>query len=120
MIRSLSPFAVGLGASLLLFACGGGKSRDANAPLSPAAARVEIVSAAKPTCKKLGSAQGVGKEIDDKIADQQATNAAKEEAAKLGGDTIVIVTQTSNAEAGSGGTEQVITKTVDVFTCAAK
>jgi hypothetical protein len=100
-----------------LAACGGGKVRGADAPLSPAAARVEIVSNAKPPCKKIGSAHGVGEDLDDKVADTQASNAAKEEAAKLGGDTIVVVTQSAGAKAGPGGTVQSIDKTVDVYSC---
>lgn len=105
--------------AILLGACGGGRVRDANAPLSPAAAKVEIVTEAKATCKKLGTVKGIGEEIDEKISDTQATNAVKEEAAKLGGDTAVLVTTTNNSKAGAGGTVLVIEKTADVFTCAA-
>lgn len=104
--------------AVALLGCGGGHTRDANAPLSPAASKVEIVAAAKPTCKKLGTVKGVGEDLDEKVSETQATNAIKEESAKLGGDTAVLVTTTNNAKAGSGGTVQVIEKTADVFTCA--
>lgn len=104
-------------APVLLAACAGNSVRGADAPLSPAAAKVEVASQPKPGCKKVGTAQGVGEDLDDKTADTQATNAAKEEAAKLGGDTIVVATQTSDARAGSGGTLVVITKTADVYAC---
>lgn len=97
--------------------CGGGRVRDANAPLSPAAAAVEVMSAAKPDCKKLGSVNGIGEDLDDKVSDTQATNAAKEEAVKLGGNAIIFVTTTSDAKAGSGGTTVIIKKTADVLNC---
>ncbi len=98
-------------------ACAGGTVRGADTPLSPAAAKVEVASQPKPGCKKLGTAQGIGEDLDEKVADGQATNAAKEEAVKLGGDTIVLATQTSDARAGSGGSVVVLTKTVDVYAC---
>lgn len=106
--------------AIALVACGGGRVRDADAPLSPAAAKVEVLEAAKPTCKKVGTVNGIGEDLDDKVSDAQAVKAAKEEAAKLGGDAIVIVTTASDVKAGAGGTVQVITKTADVFNCAAK
>jgi len=105
---------------LTLVACGTSKTRDATAPLSPAAQKVEVVKEANKSCKKLGTATARGKDADEKIADSQALDAAKEEAVKLGGDTIVIVTQTNEPEAGSGGTVMNLTKTVDVFACGAK
>jgi hypothetical protein len=104
--------------ALALAACGGGNARDANAPLSPAAQKVEVVGAAPPTCKKLGTATGVGRDLNEKVADQQATDAAREQTAKLGGDTAHVVTETNEPEAGSGGTYARITKTVDVYQCA--
>ena len=109
-----------LGIASILVACGTAKTRDATAPLSPAAQKVEVVKEAKATCKKLGSAKARGKDADEKVADQQALDAAKEEAVKLGGDTLVLVTQTNEPEAGSGGTVMNLTKTVDVFSCGAK
>ncbi len=112
MLRSLSLLSC-----VALVACGGGRVRDANAPLSPEAQKIELMSAAKPECKKLGSVHGIGEDLDDKVSDTQATNAAREEAAKLGGDAIVIVTTTADAKAGSGGTVQVLNKTADVFKC---
>lgn len=120
MARMLLSVALSLGALGSICACGGGRVRDANAPLSPAAAKVEVVSAPKPNCKKLGSVKGVGEEINEGVSDTQATNAVKEEAAKLGGDTAVLVTTTNNAKAGAGGTVIVIEKSADVFTCAGK
>jgi hypothetical protein len=104
-------------APLIVVACGGGRVRDANAPLSPAAQAVQILSAAKAECKKIGTVHGIGEDLDDKVSDTQATNAAKEEAVKLGGDSIVMVTTTSNTKAGSGGTTIIIDKTADVFKC---
>lgn len=101
-----------------LVACGGGRVRDANAPLSPAAQKVEVLTAAKPECKRLGTVHGIGEDLDDKVSETQAMNAAKEEAVKLGGDSIIVVTTTANSKAGSGGTVQVLDKTADVFTCA--
>jgi len=120
MERTFLRVSLGISTAILLVACGGGRVRDANAPLSPAAAKVEILSAAKSTCKKLGTVRGIGEDLDDKVSDTQATNAVKEEAAKLGGDAAVLVTTTNNAKAGPGGTVQIIEKTADVFTCAAK
>jgi hypothetical protein len=114
MLRLLAPLFC-----LALVACGGGRVRDANAPLSPAAQKIEIREAGKVSeCKKLGTVHGIGEDLDDKVSDTQATNAAKEEAAKLGGDAIVIATTTADTKAGSGGTVQVLNKTADVFTCA--
>ena len=63
---------------------------------------------------------GIGEDLDDKVSDTQATNAAREEAVKLGGDALVFVTTTSDSKAGSGGTTIIINKTADVFNCAAK
>jgi hypothetical protein len=102
---------------LILVACGGGRVRGADAPLSPEAARVTIVSNAEASCRKLGRATAIGEDLDGAVADAQATNAAKEETAKLGGDTAVIAEQTSDVRAGSGGTVQVIKKTVEVYAC---
>lgn len=116
----MARLALFLAASFVLVACGGGRVRDANAPLSPAAMKVEILSAAKAECKKLGSVHGIGEDLDDKVSDTQATNAAKEEAAKLGGDSIVFATTTSDTKAGPGGTIIVINKTAEVLTCAKK
>ncbi len=87
--------------------------------LSPAAAKIEVATEPK-DCKKLGTAHGIGREIDEKISEQQAIDGAKEAAVKLGGDTIVFVTQTSAAEAGAGGSVTKIGKTVDVYTCTKK
>jgi hypothetical protein len=98
-------------------ACGTGKTRDATAPLSPAAQKIEVVKEAAKTCKKLGTATARGRDADENVADAQALDGAKEEAVKLGGDTIVIVTQTNEPEAGGGGTVQNIKKTIDVFSC---
>jgi hypothetical protein len=104
-------------APVLVVACGSGRVRDANAPLSPAAQSIEVLTAAKPACKKLGGVHGIGEDLDEKVSDTQATNAAKEEAVKLGGDSIVFVTTTSDAKAGSGGTQIVINKSADVLKC---
>ncbi|MBI2394272.1 MAG: hypothetical protein HYV09_32170 [Deltaproteobacteria bacterium] len=119
MARSIC-MGIGAIAAFALVACGGGRVRDADAPLSPAAAKVQVLGAAQPTCKKIGSVNGIGEDLDEKVSDAQALKAAKEEAAKLGGDSIVIVTTASDVKAGAGGTVQVITKTADVFDCAAK
>ena len=112
MARLLLPLS-----TVLLVACGGGRVRDANAPLSPAAQKVEVIAAAKPECKKIGTVHGIGEDLDDKVSETQAMNAAKEEAVKLGGDSIIIVTTTADTKAGSGGTVQVLNKTADVFKC---
>ncbi len=110
-----------LGVSLVLLSgCGGGRARDADAPLSAAAAKVDVTSSPKPSCKKLGTVKGVGEELDESVADAQATRAVKEEAARLGGDTAVLVTTTNGAKAGAGGTVMVLEKTADVFVCAGK
>ncbi len=100
--------------------CGGGRVRGADQPLSPAAAAVAVVSTPNAACKKLGTVHGIGETLDEKTATTQAENAAKEEAVKLGGDTIVFVSQTSDAKAGSGGTTQVIDKTAEVYVCKPK
>jgi len=88
-------------------------------PPAPAGARVQVAKDAKPPCKKIGSAIGRGHDLDEKVSEQQAVDGAREEAAKLGGDTIVFVTQTANASAGAGGTYTDIDKTADVFVCTA-
>ena len=115
MARLLLPLS-----TVLLVACGGGRVRDANAPLSPEAQKIEVMTAAKPECKKLGTVHGIGEDLDDKVSETQAMNAAKEEAVKLGGDALIVVTTTADTKAGSGGTVQVLNKTADVFTCAKK
>lgn len=112
-MRSLLVLA---GALLVVVACGG-KTRDANAPLSPAAQKVVISKEASPTCKKIGTVKGSGKDLDGKVSDEQASNAVREQAATMGGDTAKIVTETNNSEAGSGGTYFVIDKTADVLKC---
>ena len=116
MKRFVSNFCVAVVLSLVGCA-GGSKARDATTPLSPAAAKIEVVKEAKKACKKLGTAIGRGRDLDDKVADAQALDAAKEEAAKLGADTMVIVTQTAEPEAGAGGTYQNIAKTVEAYAC---
>jgi len=105
---------------LALVACGGGRVRDANAPLSPSASGIQVMESAKSECKKVGTVKGVGEDLDEKVSDTQAVNATKEEAAKLGGNAIVIVTTTADSKAGPGGTVQVVNKTADVFSCGAK
>ncbi len=114
---------VALGSSvwcLGLLACAGGGPREANAPLSAAAQKVEVVKAAPPKCKKLGSATGQGRDPVEATADAQATDQAREQSAKLGGDTAHVVTETTEQEAGSGGTYAHVTKTVDVYLCGPK
>lgn len=103
-----------------MFACGGGgpKARGPGDPISAAASRIEVVTEPKPTCKKLGSVHGVGEDLDEKTSDGQAMDATKEEASKLGGDTMVIAEQKAEPIAGSGGTSTKITKTADVYRCA--
>ena len=56
-----------LGTALILVACGTAKTRDATAPLSPAAQKVEVVKEAKSTCKKLGTAKARGKDADEQF-----------------------------------------------------
>lgn len=99
-------------------ACAGGASRAADGPLSAAAEKVQVVRQAPPTCKKVGSAQGRGRDRVDAVAERKATDDAREQTAKLGGDTAHLVTETTEQEAGSGGTYAVVTKTVDVYRCA--
>lgn len=101
-----------------LFACAGGASRAADGPLSPAAEKVTVVRQAPPTCKKLGSAAGRGRDLVDAVADRKALDNAREQTARLGGDTAHVVTETTEQEAGSGGTYAVVTKTIDVYLCA--
>lgn len=103
-------------ALVALVACGG-KTRDANAPLSPAAQAVVVSKEAAPTCKKIGTVKGAGKDLDGKVSDEQATHALQEQTAKMGGDTAKVVTETNSSEAGSGGTYFVIEKTADVLKC---
>ena len=118
-MRSLAA----LGSSVLclgLFACAGGAAREANAPLSAAAQKVEVVKNAPPKCKKLGSATGQGRDPVEATADAEATDQVRDQTAKLGGDTALVVTETTEQEAGSGGTYAHVTKTVDVYLCAPK
>jgi hypothetical protein len=103
--------------SLALAACAGGAARDPNTPLSPAAQKVEVVKVAPVKCKKLGSATGQGRDLLEQNADKQATDAGREQTAKLGGDTAHVVTETTEQEAGSGGTYAHVTKIIDVYKC---
>jgi hypothetical protein len=122
MIRNLSSVSLlclGVGAWLSV-GCAGGQVRGADQPLSPAAAAVQVVGTPDAKCKKLGTVHGIGETLDEKSSSTQAENAAKEEAVKLGGDTLVFVTQTADAKAGSGGTMQVIDKTAEVYSCKPK
>lgn len=103
--------------SLALAACSGGAARDPNTPLSPAAQKVEVVKIPPVKCKKVGSATGQGRDLIEATADKQATDAAREQTAKLGGDTALVVTETTEQEAGSGGTYAHVTKIIDVYKC---
>jgi hypothetical protein len=118
MRSPLFVLPLALASLVSLAACAGGASRAADGPLSAAAEKVQVVRQAPPTCKKLGSAHGRGRDLVDAVADRKATDDAREQAAKLGGDTAHLVTETTEQEAGSGGTYAVVTKVVDVYLCA--
>jgi hypothetical protein len=115
--------AMGLVSSLALSSwagcAGGGAGHDPNAPLSPAAAKIQVAAEAAKECKKLGRATGRGRDPDEKIAEGRALDSAKEQAVKLGGDTVVPAGQTAEPEAGQGGTILLVAKTVDVYVCGA-
>ena len=111
MVRSALVVAV------FVLGCSGGKTRDANAPLSPAAQKIVVSKEASPTCKKLGTVKVTGKDLDEKVSDKQADDAIREQAASMGGDTAQIVTETNHSEASPGGTNIVIQKTADVLKC---
>ncbi len=118
-----APASLALGAVLalaslgLLGACASSAAHDPNTPLSPAAQKVEVVRVAPVKCKKLGSASGQGRDPLEQNADKQATDSAREQTAKLGGDTAHVVTETTEQEAGSGGTYAHVSKLVDVYKC---
>jgi hypothetical protein len=101
----------------LVAGCASAGAHDPNAPLSAAAQKVEVVKIPPVKCKKLGSATGQGRDLIEATADKQATDAAREQTAKLGGDTALVVTETTEQEAGSGGTYAHVTKIIEVYKC---
>src|SRR5688572_19194341 len=105
-----------LSTSAAISACAS-NARGPNDPLSPAAQAIRVVGTADPACKKIGTAHGKGRDLVDKVAENQALDGAREQAVKLAGNTIVVSAQTSEPEAGQGGTYHVVTKTADVYKC---
>jgi len=95
----------------------GGAGRDANAPLSAEASKVIVKDAAPEGCKKLGSAIGKGRNADEGKAKAQALDGAKEQAVRLGGDTIVLAGHDSQPIDGAGGVVAAVTDTYEVWSC---
>ncbi len=108
-------FALALPATSAAFGCKGGSGgRD---PMTVTASQVKVVTEVKNDCKKIGSVDGRGRDSNPDLADQQGIDAAREQAARLGGEFLVITDTKAEPEAGSGGTVTKVTKSADVYTC---
>jgi hypothetical protein len=91
----------------------------AHQPLSPEAARVQYTTEQDParSCKLLGTARGHGTDESEKVAERRALDAAREQAAKLGGNLIVLLEQQRGAAGASAGVEAEVVDVVDVYRC---
>jgi hypothetical protein len=89
----------------------------AHQPLSPEAARVQYTTEQDParSCKRLGTARGHGTDVNEKVAERRALDAAREQAAKLGGNLIVLLEQQRGAAGASAEAE--VVDVVDVYRC---
>ena len=119
LLSRIAAASIVSSALALVAGCAGeARGRDANAPVSSEASKINVATVAPPPpCKKIGSAEGVGRDLDEKVADTQAADAGREEAVKLGGDTMVVTESSAEPEAGSGGTAMKVRKKVDVYIC---
>ena len=109
-LLSLAPLVV-------LPACKDG--RDANDPMLMNR-KVDIVNEPPEGCKKVGSVHGVGRDSNEELSKQQASDAAVDEAKRLYGDAIVFTDEKGEQVAGSGGMVLQTTKTADVYQCEKK
>ena len=96
-----------------------GSGKGADDPVSAGGSKVKIMDAAPNECSKIGQAHGVGRDSNEGLAEQQANDAAREQAAQLGGNALVWTDSNAEKEAGSGGPVTKITRTADVFNCPA-
>lgn len=114
-LAAVSFFALAVPAALTAFGCKGGSGgRD---PMTVTASQVKVVTDVKNECKKIGSIEGHARDSNADLADQQATDAAREQAARLGGEMLIITDTKAEPEAGAGGTVTKVTKNADVYTC---
>ena len=96
-----------------------GSGKGADDPVSMGGAKVKIMDAAGEGCQKIGQAHGVGRDSNEGLAEQQANDAAREQAAQMGANVLVWTDSNAEKEAGSGGPVTKITRTADVFSCPA-
>ena len=96
-----------------------GSGKGADDPVSMGGSKVKIMDAAPNECSKIGQAKGVGRDSNEGLAEQQANDATREQAAQLGGNALVWTDSNAEKEAGSGGPVTKITRTADVFNCPA-
>ena len=108
-----------LAAVLVPFVGCKGSGKGADDPVSAGGSKVKIMDAAPNECTKLGQAKGVGRDSNEGLAEQQANDATREQAAQLGGNALVWTDSNAEKEAGSGGPVTKITRTADVFNCPA-
>ena len=103
----VAPFAAPL-------ACHDG--RDANDPMLMNH-DVQIVNEPTEGCKKVGTVHGIGRDSNDDLSKQQASDAAIDQAKRMYGDEIVFTDEKGEQVAGSGGMVTQTTKTGDVYQC---
>jgi hypothetical protein len=113
------PCVLAFAAGLTPLAGCKGSGKGADDPVSAGGAKVKIMDAAPNECTKIGTAKGSGRDGNEGLAEQQANDATREQAAQLGGNAMVWVDSNAEKEAGSGGPVTKITRTADVYNCPA-
>jgi hypothetical protein len=113
-----STFALLVGSLVPTWTTGCGGAGAHEGALSPAAANVGVANDdGVSACKKVGTVRGKGRDFDETRAKDNARDAAKEQAVRVGGDTIVLRGHDNQPVAGSGGTTNETIDTYDVFVC---
>lgn len=82
-----------------------------------ASKHVDVVTEPTGECKKLGSVHGTGRDGNEDMARQQASDAAIEQARQMHGNQLIFTDESKENVAGSGGTVNQLTKTADVYDC---
>jgi hypothetical protein len=80
-------------------------------------ANVTMVETPPDNCKKVGSVQGRGHDMDGHIADQAAQNSAAEHAQKMGATHLVITAKTKDNVAENDGTWVLTQISADAYAC---